>query len=263
MNPCGGSGGGFGGGGGRGGGGGAAGPPVAPGTYNIALIVDGKTIETKPMKVVLDSEVQMNDLQKKRYFDMLTDLHDMQRKGTELQPALNAIYTQMAGVAAKVKDSSSVTAAVKTQFDAFQKEFDTLRVKFGVPPVAAGGGRGGAGGAPGAAAGGRGGAAGAAVEPAAAAGAGENTGGFNPMMMQGIVGGARTADLVSRAGSIKGQVMSFWELPSDGIMKQYNDLKLALPKAMLDANAFLAKVSAMSQTLKKFDITLNPPAVTK
>ena len=42
-----------GGGGGRGGGGGAnLGPHVMPGNYNVALIVDGKTVETKPIKIV-------------------------------------------------------------------------------------------------------------------------------------------------------------------------------------------------------------------
>jgi photosystem II stability/assembly factor-like uncharacterized protein len=267
MNPCGG-GGGFGGGGGRGGGGGTnAGPPVAPGTYNVALVVDGKTIETKPIKVVLDPEAQMNDVQKKRYFDMLTDLHDMQRKGTEMQPALNAVYTQMTDVAAKVKASASMPAAVKTQFETFNKEFDTVRAKFGVPPAmgGGGGGRGGGGGgaAPAAAAAGRGGAPGATADAAAAANA-ENTGGFNPAMMQGgLAGGARSADLINRAGFIKGQVMNFWELPSDTVMKQYNDLKLTFPKAILEANAFLAKVPTMSQTLKKFDITLNAPAPAK
>lgn len=266
MNPCGGGAGGFGGGGGRGGGGGTnAGPPVAPGTYNVALVVNGKTIETKPIKVVLDPEVQMNDLQKKQYFDMLMDLHDVQRQGTDMQPALNAIYIQMADVAAKVKASSNMPAAAKTQFEAFNKEFDTVRAKFGVPPAVGGGGGGrgggggGGGGAAAGAAGGRGGAPGAAGE--AAAGNPENTGGFGQIAQGG--GGARSADLVGRAGYIKGQVMTFWELPSETTMKQYNDLKLAFPKAALEAKAFLAKVPAMSQTLKKFDITLNPPAPAK
>ncbi len=79
------------------------------------------------------------------------------------------------------------------------------------------------------------------------------------MMMQGAAG-ARSADFVGRASSIKGQMMNFWELPNDAVMKQYNDLKLAFPKALLEANSFLAKVTVMSQTLKKYDINLNAPA---
>jgi photosystem II stability/assembly factor-like uncharacterized protein len=263
SNPCGGGAEGRGGGGGgRGGGGGNAGPPVPPGSYNVALVVDGKTIETKPIKIVLDPEVQMNDVQRKRYFDIMMDLHDMQRKGTPVQQALNSVFSQMSDVAAKVKDSASVPATVKTQFEAFNKEFDAIRVKFGVPPPAGGpGGRGGGG----AAAGGRAGAPAAAGAAAPANAGAENTGGFNPAMQGGFGGGGggRGQGLVSLAGFLKGQIMSFWELPSDSLMKQYNDLKLAFPKAILDANAFLAKGTAISDTLKKYDITLNVPPPVK
>ena len=274
ANPCGGAGGGRGGGGGGGGfGGGAgnAGPYVLPGTYNIALVVDDKTIETKPIKIVADPEIQMNDVQRKRYNDILMDLNEMQRKGTPVQQALNSIYSQMSGangIATKVKDSTALPAAVKTQFDAFNKEFESIRIKLGVP-IVAGGGRGGGGGG-GAAGGGRGGAAGAAgaaggaasAAGAATAASPENAGGFVPPQ-GGFGGGGSAQGLVNKAGSLKGQIMSFWELPSDALTKEYNDLKLAMPKAMLEANAFLAKVPAMSDTLKKYEITLTAPVPIK
>ncbi len=264
-NPCGGAGGGRGGGGGFGGGGGNAGPLVLPGTYNVALVVDGQTVETRPIKVVADPEIKMNDLQRKRYTEMLMDLHDMQRKGTPVQQALNSLFQQMSGVAAKVKDSTNVPASVKTQFEAFNKEFDTVRTKFGVPMMAGGGGRGGGGGG-----GARGG--GAPVAPAAQAAGGaaaaaaanvENTGGFNPAAFAGFGGGGRGQGLVNQASFLKIQISSFSELPSDSYVKQYNDLKLAMPKAIVEANAFLAKATAMSETLKKYDITLTAPPATR
>ncbi len=261
MNPCGGgAGGGRGGGGGFGGGGGNAGPPVPPGTYNVALMVDGKTIETKPIKVALDQEVQLNDIQRKRYFDMLAELHEMQRKGAPVQQALNSLFTQMNDVTAKVKDAPSVPAATKTQFEAFTKEFDAVRAKFGVPMPTGGGGRGGGGGGPATPEGGRGGAAGGAAPTAANV---ENTGGFNPPMQGGFGAGGRTQGLVNLAASLKGQIMAFYELPSDSITKQYTDLKVAFPKALLEANAVLAKGMAMSDTLKKYGITLNAPTPVK
>ena len=52
-------------------------------------------------------------------------------------------------------------------------------------------------------------------------------------------------------------------MPSDTLMKQYTDVKLALPKAIADANAFLLKAMTMSQALKKYDITLTVPAPVK
>jgi hypothetical protein len=40
-------------------------------------------------------------------------------------------------------------------------------------------------------------------------------------------------------------------------------VKAALPKAIADANAVLVKAMAVSQTLKKYDVTLNVPAPIK
>ena len=127
---------------------------MAPGTYNVTLMVDGKSVDTKPMKVVMDPAVQLSDVQRKRYQDIVMDLHEMQRKGSEMTTTLNALYSQMTDVSAKVK-ADNLPAATKTQFDAFVKDFDAVRPKFGVPPPPpAAGGRTRRGGAAGAAGGG-------------------------------------------------------------------------------------------------------------
>ncbi|HUL73331.1 MAG TPA: hypothetical protein VLT86_09540 [Vicinamibacterales bacterium] len=212
-----------GGGGGFGGGAATAGPFVLPGTYHVALEIDGKTVDTKPIKVGMDPAIDLTDVQKKRYFDIATDLHDLQRRGEEMAAALGPLYTQMTDAARKVQTAATVPATTKAQFDALTREFDAVRAKFGVPQPAAGGGRGG---------GGRGG----VQDP---------------------------QNLVGRAGALKGQVLAFWEMPSDTLMKQYADVKLALPKAIADANAFLLKAMTMSQTLKKYDIALTVPAPVK
>ena len=57
--------------------------------------------------------------------------------------------------------------------------------------------------------------------------------------------------------------MAFQEMPSDSLLKAYNDVKLALPKAIAEANAFLVKATTLSQALKKHDITLTVPAPVK
>jgi photosystem II stability/assembly factor-like uncharacterized protein len=231
LNPCTGAtgGGGGGGGGGRGGGGGAnQGPHVMPGTYNVALIVDGKTIDTKPLKIVSDPGVTMTDVQRRRYNEIVMDLHDIQRRGMQMTNALNPFYTQMSDIAGKIGGMSNVPAPVKAQFDALNKEFDAVRVKFGVPPPAPPqGGRGGGG------------------------------GGF------GGGGGGSPADLVSRTANLKGAMAGIWEMPSDALVKQYNDVKLALPKALADANALLVKAMPVSQALKKYDLALTVPSPVK
>jgi photosystem II stability/assembly factor-like uncharacterized protein len=218
FNPCG--GGGFGGGFG-GGGGGNAGPLVYPGTYNVSLVVAGKVVDTKPMRVSADPSVQMNDVQAKRYYDIAMDLHEMHRRGSEMQTALNQLHTQMTGAAEK---AAGLPAPVKAQFDAVQKEFDAVRVKFGVPPQAApaGGGRGGGAGAP----------------PSA-------------------------DNVIARTTAAKGLVLTFQDNPSDTALRQYNDVKIAMPRAILEGNAVLVKAASLSQALKKHDIALTVPAPVK
>jgi hypothetical protein len=105
------------------------------------------------------------------------------------------------------------------------KDFDAVRVKFGVPPPAIGAG------GPG---GGRGG--GAPVDP---------------------------ANVGAKVGQAKGAVMAFSDVPSDTTVRAYSDVKLALPKAIAEGNAVIAKASALAATLKKIDVTLTVPATIK
>jgi hypothetical protein len=220
QNPCGG-GGGF-------GGGAANGPLVLPGTYNVALVVDGKTVETKPMKVVTDPALQLNAAQQKQYYDTAMELHELQRRAGEMTNALGPLYTNMLEVAGKIGGMSNVPAAVKTQFDAANKEFDGIRVKFGVPPTL--------GGAPG---GGGGGGRGGGPPP-------------NP------------ADLAGAVGTLKAQILMFHDVPSDTLVKRAADLRVSLPKAIAEANAFLlTKAMPLSQTLKKYDVALMVPSPVK
>ena len=226
MDPCGGGGGeGRGGGGGfGGGGGGTAGPHVVPGSYTVTLMADGRTADTKTIRIVMDPAVQLADANRRRYNEVATDLHEAHRRGAAATSALNPLYAQMTSAATKVRDATNVPADVKTQFAALQKDFDALRVKFGVPLGAAAAGRGGGGG------GGR--------------------------------GGGIDSNVVNRVAAVKGQLLGIWESPSAAVVRQSSDAQMALSRAIADANAFLGRASAMSQTLRRYDVTLTvPPAI--
>jgi len=127
----------------------------------------------------------------------------------------------MTEIAGKI---DSLPADVKTQFTAVQKEWDTVRAKFGVPPGvgAPGGGGGRGGGAP-----------------------------------------VNAADVLGRVGNVKGQILAFYDMPSAALMSQYTDVRLALPKAITDYNAFLVKATALSQALAKNGVTLTVPSPAK
>ena len=138
---CGTGGGGFGG-GGFGGGAATAGPYVLPGIYNVSLIVDGKTIETKPLRVAADAEVALSEVERKRMFDIAMEMHDLQRRATEVQTALRPLSTRMAELAKEIAGRNDVSADVKATFEAFNKDLVAFAPKFAPAAFGRGGGAG-------------------------------------------------------------------------------------------------------------------------
>lgn len=203
-----------------------------PGTYSVSLMVDGKSVDTRPMRVVSDPAVQMTDLQRRRYFDTVMELHDLQRRGTEVAVGLNSIHEQMGDLSSKLQGASNVPDTVKGQFATFQKEFDSVRTKFGVPFAQDPGGFGGRGG------GGRG-------------------GGF------GGGGGGNPSDALGRAANVKSQILTFHDLPSDSLLRQYNEVRAELPKVIAEGNATLTRAAALSSALAKYNVTLKVPPPAK
>ena len=97
------AGGGGGGGGFGGGGGGTAGPFVLPGIYNVALVVDGKTVETKPLQVTADPEVALTEVERKKMFDMAMEMHELQRRATRGRRArITPLNTRLAELAKEI-----------------------------------------------------------------------------------------------------------------------------------------------------------------
>ena len=142
---CGSAGGGGGGGGGFGGGGGNAGPYVLPGTYNVSLLVDGKVVDTKPLRVSADPEVILTDAQRKQLFDMAMEMHELQKHATDIGNALGPFNIRMGELSKEIADKSDMPPDVKTMFDDVNKELGVLAPKF-APPQGGRGGRGGGGG---------------------------------------------------------------------------------------------------------------------
>lgn len=205
--------------GGRGGGGGGQGPMVMPGTYTVSLAVDGKVVDSKPLTLVMDPQVQMSAAELSAYNAVLMELHTLQTQGAEVTAQVTALYAEMGKVTPKV-DSSAAPAAVKAEFAAFRTEFDAVRTKLGVgiPQVTFGGGGGGFGG-----------------------------------------GAPAAGNVLARVGALKGAIMGVWEVPSAAIMKQVAEVKVAAPAAITDATALMARARTVSQSLSSHGITLSVP----
>ena len=119
------------------GGGANPGPYVLPGVYNVALVMDGKTVDTKPLRVVADPEVQLTDVQRKDLFDKAMELHALQTRATEAATGVTSLNRQVNEIAQAIGGRTDVPADVKTSFDAFKKDVNDAAPKYVV-----GGGRG-------------------------------------------------------------------------------------------------------------------------
>jgi len=197
-------------------------PHVVPGTYSVALVSGGRTLDTKSVHVIMDPGIPtFTEAAHKRWNEIILDLQEAQSRGNAMERKLSALNTQMNDAATKVKSAANVPDAVKAQFADVSKQFDSVRVKFGV------GG-------------------------AAAAGRGAGGGG-------GGRGAVDLSNALARTGAAKSAIMGIWETPSAGMLKQSADSKAALTKAIADADALMPKIAAVSAALKKYDITITVP----
>jgi len=137
------------GGGGRGGfggaGGGNPGPYVLPGTYNVSLVADGKTVDTKSLRVMADPEVVLTEVERKKMFDMAMEMHELQRRGTEVATGMGPLNTRLAELAKEVGSKAEVPADLKASVETLQKDVAALAPKLTLPVAfgRGGGGRGG------------------------------------------------------------------------------------------------------------------------
>ncbi len=245
LNPCavagagaggpGGAGGGPGGGpgGGFGGfGGGNSGPYATPGDYTVSLVADGNVVDTKPMRIVMDPEVEKHFSGKLRvaYDKLVNELHAAQQRGQNTATRLTALATQIAIVDSKIDSTSSVTPEIKTAYTAFKTQFNDVRTRFGVQlgRVPGTGGPGGAG------------------------GAGGGQGGFGGA-------GAAPNSALGRVGQVKGLLLGVWEAPSAASVRQAADATKALDEAIKQAEALLGQVSGVNNTLRPLGLVITLP----
>jgi photosystem II stability/assembly factor-like uncharacterized protein len=143
------------GGGGPGGGGGGpfgggaptAGPLVLSGVYNVALVIDLKTVDTRPLRVNDDPEVALTSIERKRQYDMAMEIHGLQPRAQDAATAHASLARQINELASTVGGRADVPADVKTSVDSFKKDLEALAPRLTVPQGGRGGGGGGRGGA--------------------------------------------------------------------------------------------------------------------
>ncbi len=111
---------------------GDAGPYVAPGTYSVALIVDGEIVDTESMTIVMDSEVELSGSERVAYDNVANDLHELQRRGQHIASMLGDVHDEVTAAVDQMA-SMEVSSDLERDFAAFREAWDGVRVKFGVP----------------------------------------------------------------------------------------------------------------------------------
>jgi hypothetical protein len=182
-------------------------------------------VESKPLTIVMDPQVQLTAAQRVAYNALATDLHTAQQAGAAAAAPMTALLAEVRKAAAKMDSTPTLADSVKTQFAAFRKDFDAVRAKLGAgaPAVAfgPGGGGGGGGGA-----------------------------GF----------GANDANVLARLGAVKSGMLGLWETPSESVQRQATVAKAAVEAAVAESKTFMARARTMSALLAANGITMAVPA---
>jgi photosystem II stability/assembly factor-like uncharacterized protein len=234
LAPVPGLGGGPGGGGGGGGfgGGGNNGPNVLPGEYRVTLVVDGKDISTKSVRVNADPDMPITDAERRTWHDTAMSLHDMQKIANDAAAAVSALGSQVQAVEALSRSATNVSAAAKAAITDAQTKLADLRRRLGLnpPPAIAPGSEA----APYEANQGPGGAG-----AGAGGGGGGGGGGF----------GGQQQNVRGQIGQTKGQVMGSTSMPTAQQIRIAGEQREDLTKVVADTNALIAAVPALYDTL--------------
>jgi hypothetical protein len=121
------------------GGAGAAGPYVLPGIYNVALVIDGKTVEAKPIRVSADPDVALTAVERKKLFDMAMEIQALQANATAAANAFGPFNSRLNEIVKEIAGRSDVPAGTKTAVDVYVKQVAVVAPKFTAPAFGRGG----------------------------------------------------------------------------------------------------------------------------
>ncbi|MBY0494704.1 MAG: glycosyl hydrolase [Cyanobacteria bacterium] len=132
-----------GGGGGGFGGGGNNGPNVLPGDYRVTLVVDGKDVATKTLRVNGDKDMPMTDADRRAWHDTALNLHEMQRVGNAAAEAVTTLAAQLTAAETLMKSAANPPSSAKTAITDASTKLADLRRRLGLNQQGGGGGGGG------------------------------------------------------------------------------------------------------------------------
>lgn len=122
------------------------GPHVLPGDYRVTLVVGGKEVATKPLRVSGDSAVQMTDADRKSWHDTSMSLHELQRTANAAADAVTTLGGQFELAETLLKSAADAPASAKGAVEEVGRRLAGLRTRLGLTNQGGPGGGGGFGG---------------------------------------------------------------------------------------------------------------------
>jgi photosystem II stability/assembly factor-like uncharacterized protein len=119
------------------------GPLVLPGTYRVALTVDGREAQAVNVRVQGDPEIQITDADRKTHFDAVLALHTLQGTMNEAADLVIDMNKQLTSINDALTTQPSVPGNLKTMVADLTKQVNDLRTRLGVSGEGGFGGGGG------------------------------------------------------------------------------------------------------------------------
>jgi photosystem II stability/assembly factor-like uncharacterized protein len=126
---------------GGGGVGGFGGPAVTPngpvalgGVYTVALVIDGRTVDSRPLRVTDDPEVVLTSAERRKLFDMAMEIHALQPRVVEAAAAHATLTRQVTTLSETVSKREDVPADVKASLGRLANGLKALEPMLSQPP---------------------------------------------------------------------------------------------------------------------------------
>jgi photosystem II stability/assembly factor-like uncharacterized protein len=116
------------------------GPNVLPGEYRVTLVVAGKDVATKPLRVSGDVAVPMTDADRKTWHETSMSLHQLQRAANEAAEAVTTLGTQLTTAESLLKAAGNAPGGGKQAIEEAGKRLAEARRQLGVGQTQGGGG---------------------------------------------------------------------------------------------------------------------------
>src|SRR5687767_12284383 len=116
------------------------------GDYRVTLVVDGKDVATKTVRVSGDKDMPMTDAERKTWHDTALNLHDLQKVANEAANAVTTLASHLAAAETLMKSASNPANQGGVALAEAQTKLADLRRRLGLNQPQGGGGGGGFGG---------------------------------------------------------------------------------------------------------------------